>query len=219
MTTENKDSQGNTNEDTRLYAGKFKTVEDLEAGYKNSLPAFQENEQLKTRLKEATEIPASYLNPSDVTLEQDRLSDLQERARDAGMTQGQYEKYVRQENARQNAAQSKFEGMRKEVGEETLNILKDYVGKNYPKEFHDNMLNSFIVNKEARQAALNHRSQLLNSQTPGVNKPSAGGYTVTDEDIQKAYKAKEAARGQHGQAEAQRRYLNLLEARAAQRAG
>jgi hypothetical protein len=42
MTTETQ-----TNEQPKLYAGKFKTIEDLEAGYKSSLPVFQENETLK----------------------------------------------------------------------------------------------------------------------------------------------------------------------------
>lgn len=212
MTTDNTEGQSGGE---KLYAGKFKTVEELEAGYKNSLPTFQENESLKTKLKEATEVPVSYLNPADVELDANRVSDLQARAREAGLTQAQYEKMVRDDKKRVDNYKSTFENARKEVGEETLNILRDYVGKHYPKALQDNMLNTFIVNKEARQAALDHRQQLLNNRVPGMDKtPAAGGYTVTDEDINKAYAAKEKNKGDM---RAREHYMNLLAARAAQK--
>jgi hypothetical protein len=200
--------------DVKLYAGKFKTVEELEAGYKNSLPTFQENEQLKAKLEEFTKVPDNYLNPSDVELEANRIADIQARAKIAGMTQAQYEKFVRDDKARVDAHQGAFEAARKEVGEETINLLKDYVGKNYPKELEDSMLKTFIGNKAARDAALNHRSQLLNSQTPGMSKTPALGYSVTQDDVDKAYAAKE--KKPHDMT-LRNQYLNLLNARAAQK--
>lgn len=189
MTRTNEGNEGNEGE--KLYAGKFKTVEELEAGYKNSLPTFQENEALKNQVKEFSTVPDTYLNPADVELDAQRFSDIQARAREAGMTQAQYEKFVRSDKHSLDAHQQNFETARKEMGEETLNLLTDYVNKNYPKELHDNILRSFIVNKEARTAALNHRTQLLNNQVPGLNKLTQGGYAVTSEDIRKAYAAKE----------------------------
>lgn len=203
------------NNETKLYAGKFKTVEELEAGYKNSLPTFQENEALKAKLEEVSKVPDTYLNPSDVQLDANRLTDIQARAKEAGMTQAQYDKFIRSDKARLEAAQQKFEQARKDVGDETLNMLTDYVKKNYPEALQDNMIKTFITNKDARQAALNHRNQLLNNTVPGMNKPHFGGYTVTDEDVRKAYAAKEANRGD---AKARQHYLNLMAARAEQRA-
>lgn len=201
--------------DEKLYAGKFKTVEELEAGYKNSLPTFQENETLKKKVEELSSVPDQYINPADVELEANRLTDIQARAKEAGMTQAQYERFVRSDKARVDKHKQTFEQSKKDVGEETLNILKDYVTKHYPKELQENMLNTFIGNKEARQAALNHRQQLLNNQVPGMNKTSAGGlgYRVTDEDVKKAYAAKEANRGDM---RARQHYLNVLSARAQQ---
>ncbi len=199
-----------------LYAGKFKTVEELENGYKASLPTFQENVDLKKRVDELSKVPDSYLNPQDVTLDATRVASIQQRAKDAGMTQAQYEKFLRGEKAAVDARQANFETARKEVGEETLNILKDYVGKNYPAALVDNMLNTFIGNKDARTAALAHREQLLNNRVGGVEKIGAIGFAVTDDDVTKAYHAKEK---NSGDMKLRERYLKLVEARAAQRTG
>jgi hypothetical protein len=203
-------------QEVKLYAGKFKTIEDLEEGYKNSLPTFQENENLKKRVDELSFIPDSYLNPSDIDIDQARISDIQARAREAGMTQQQYEKFLRSDKSRLDQHKQRFEESKKELGDQTLNVLKDYVERNYPKELQDNMMNTFIGNKEARQAALRHRDQLLNNQVPGVSKMApANSYRVTDEDVNKAYLAKEKNKGDM---KARQHYMNILEARAAQNA-
>lgn len=200
----------------KLYAGKFKTVEELEAGYKNSLPTFQENENLKKQLDEATKIPETYLLPSDAAdVDPNRVNDIQARAREAGMTQAQYEKFLRSDKARLEQNKQNFEKARKEVGEETINLLTDYVNKNYPKELHESMLKTFIANGEARKAALNHRGQLLNNQVPGMRQPAQGGYHVTQDDVNKAYAEKEKHPHDLKRRQA---YLSLLDARAAQQA-
>ncbi len=203
--------------DEKLFAGKFKTVEELEAGYKNSLPTFQENEALKRQVTELTSVPESYLNPDDVQIEESRINDIKARAKEAGLTQAQYDKMLRGDKTRVENNKQNFEKVKKELGDETINILKDYVAKNYPKELHENMVNTFIGNKDARQAALNHRDLLLNNQIPGMNKVSTGGYTVTRDDVLKARDAVEKARGKDKEA-AKAHYINILSAQAAQRA-
>lgn len=203
--------------ETKLYAGKFKTVEELEQGYKSSLPAFQENETLKQKLKDVSTVPDTYMHPDDAQIEDQYKADIQARAKEAGLTQAQYERLARNEKNRIDAQQQSFENARKEVGEQTLNILKDYITKHYPKELEQTMLNTFIKDKAARQAALSHRDTLLNNQVPGMNKtPPATGYMVTDDDVNKAYAAKEKNRGD---IKARNHYLNLLAARAAQQKG
>jgi hypothetical protein len=214
MTTENNNQNNDGTGGEKLYAGKFKTVEELENGYKASLPTFQENENLKKKVDELSKVPDTYMNPADVEIDAPRVANLQQRAKDANMTQAQYEKFVRSEKAALDARQANFEKARKDVGEETLNILKEYVTKNYPQALADNMLNTFIGNKEARDAALAHRAQLLNNQVPGMNKPSQSGYTVTHEDVQKAYAAKEK---NPGDMKARQHYLNVVAAQAAQK--
>jgi len=171
-------------QDVKLYAGKFKTVEDLEKGYNNSLPVLQENEQLKAKLEEASRVPDAYKHPEDVQLDQGRLTAIQQRAKEAGMTQAQYEKYIRFEKGAIERSQQGFENARKEVGEETLNLLQDYVKNAYPEALHDGIIKTLITNKEARQAALSHREQMLGDQVPGMGKPAFTKYNqVTDEDV------------------------------------
>ena len=131
------------------------------------------------------------------------------------MTQAQYEKFLRSDKARLEQNKQNFEKARKEVGEETINLLTDYVNKNYPKELHESMLKTFIANGEARKAALNHRGQLLNNQVPGMRQPAQGGYHVTQDDVNKAYAEKEKHPHDLKRRQA---YLSLLDARAAQQA-
>jgi hypothetical protein len=197
----------------RLYAGKFKTVEDLEAGYKNSAVIYDENTTLKKKVDELSSVPSDYQNPSDVELEESRLTDIRARAKESGMTQVQYEKFVRSDKARVDAHKESFEQAKKDLGEEKTNLLKDYVDKHYPRELGDSMMKTFIMNKDARQAALNHRDQLLNNKLPGMEKTSASpGYHVSDDDVKKAYAQKEKTKSIADI----NRYVNLVSARAAQ---
>lgn len=200
----------------KLYAGKFKTVEELEVGYKNSLPVFQENETLKKQLNDLTSVPTDYISPTDVQLEENYSTDLKTRAKEVGLTQEQYEKLVRSEKKRLADTLQRYESNKKEVGEETINVLKDYVSNNYPQELHDDLLRNFIGNKEARQAALKHRDQLLNSSAPGLNKPAVGNYNVTREDILKARKSVEESRG-NAKEKAKAHYIKLLSIQAEQK--
>ena len=143
-----------------------------------------------------------------MTLEENRVSELKARAKEAGMTQAQYEKFVRSDKARVDQNNTNFENAKKEVGEPTINTLKDYIAKQYPPELADSMLNTFIGNKSAREAALKHRDQVLNNSIPGMGKQAPpSGYNVSPEDVRKAYDAKE--KDPHNPAKRQA-YLNLL---------
>lgn len=200
----------------KLYAGKFKTVEELEAGYKSSAVVFDENSNLKKKVEELTSIPDAYQNPSDLEVDQNRVSDIQARAKEAGMTQVQYEKFLRGDKARVESHKQSFEQAKKDLGEANINILQDYVNKHYPKELSDSMMKTFIGNKTARDAALAHRDQLLNNTMPGMGKVSAGGsYHISDADIKKAYDAKERSKSVADI----NRYLNLVAQKANQQAG
>lgn len=213
MSENNDQRKAGEGSNEKLFAGKFKTVEELEAGYKNSLPTFQENENLKKRVDELSQVPQDYINPADVELEESRINDIKARAKEAGLTQAQYDKLIRGDKARVENYKTTFENAKKELGEEKINMLQDYVGKNYPKELAENMMRTFIGNKDAREAAFKHRDQLLNNQVPGMQKTPAGGYRITDQDIRKAYDAKEKNRGDM---KARQHYVNLMAQKAAQ---
>lgn len=187
----------------KLYAGKFKTVEELEAGYKNSLPVFQENQTLKTKLEEVTKIPDEYKTPEGVTLHDSDLAEVKRLAKTSNLTQQQYEKLLLETNHKSKNQFEAFENAKKEIGADNLNMLQDYVKKYYPEKIGDAVLKKLILEKDARDIALQHRASLLNSQVPGMSgtRPNSG-YQVTQKDVlaareemnNSAGKAKVAAR-------------------------
>lgn len=176
--------------DETLYAGKFKTVEDLEQGYKNAATVYEENQKLKQQLEGIKAIPDNYSTPSDLGLPDEHVDALKGIAKNTGMNQEQYERFVRESKERQELSKTKFDSAKKELGDENLNILKDYVNKQYPAKIADTVLNQLIVDKEARAAALTHRQMLLNSSIPGANRVAGGsGHYVSRDDMLKAREA------------------------------
>lgn len=206
------EGEGN-NEGTKLYAGKFKTVEELENGYNASLPTFQENEKLKNQLNEVTKVPDVYLKPEGIELDETRLKSLEARAKEAGMTQAQYNKFLASEKAALDSRKANFEAAKKEVGEQNINLITDYVKNNYPEALHEQMINTFIANKGAREAAFKHREQLIKNPIPGFGASPPPRYTVSDDDIKKAMAEKDK---NPSDMKARQRYMSLLAARAEQ---
>lgn len=210
MTTENKTP---TNED-KLYAGKFKTVEELEEGYKHSLPVHQENERLKQELAQHN-APEEYLTPDGVTLDGNELTQIKITARNAKMTQAQYDQLVKSQVAKIAAQEQAFEAAKKEVGPDRLNMLQDFVNKHYPEYVRADVLKKLIVDKDARQAAFKDRESKLNSSLPGMEKPGGVRYSVAYEDVLTARDAAEKAPHDMKKRNA---YLGLMKEYAAQNA-
>ncbi len=199
----------------KLYAGKFKTVEELEVGYKNSLPVFQENENLKRKVDEATKVPDDYNTPADVALHDADVAEAKRLAKESGMTQSQYERFARQQHAKSAKLAEDFETAKKDIGADNLNILQDYVDKTYPEKLRPAILKNLIKDKDARNAAMEHRTQLLNNTVPGMNKPGRPfDHRVTYNDILKARSEHQAHKGD---AKLKKRYLDLTAAYAHQK--
>jgi len=207
MTTEAKATS--TEGEVKLYAGKFKTVEELEAGYKNSLPTFQENESLKKKLDDVTKVPDEYLTPSDIALHENDLAEIKRIAKNSGLTQAQYDKLARETNARTQANIQSFENAKKELGADKLNLIQDFVKKQYGDKVSDALMKSVITNKELREEILNQRTAALNSAAPGMGRASgSGSYLVTQKDVMAARDEMTKARGK-ARIEAQKRYISL----------
>ena len=97
----------------KLYAGKFRTVEELEDGYKNSAKVYQERETLRKEFEELEKIPDDYNTPTGVTLHEADLAEAKRIAKESGMTQAQYEKFVKQTEAKSRAQYEQFRGGQK----------------------------------------------------------------------------------------------------------
>ncbi len=205
MTTENKEQ----NSEEKLYAGKFKTVEDLESGYKASLPVFQENETLKKRLAEETKVPEEYQTPKEVAMNEAQLGEIKKIAKSSALTQKQYETLVRETNTRTQAGLEQYENNKKEIGADNLNLMQDFLKKQYGEKAASALLQSAVMNKELREEILSQRTKALNSGAPGFDQ---GGGTpmhgVTHNDLLKSREEMNQAKGKM-RIDAQRRYINM----------
>lgn len=191
----------------KMYAGKFPTVEALEEGYKNSAKVYQENELLKKQLEDY-KAPNEYLKPSNVAIDDKEFEDIRIIAKNSNLTQTQFEKLAMETHARNQRRIQDIDAKTKAIGEENLNVLKDYVAKNFPAEMAETVLNKLITDEKARSAALHHREQILSNSAPGIgSSPPANYHSVTHEDV---VKARDAANKMQGNAKLRDTYLRLL---------
>lgn len=202
----------NTTPDTTppvLYAGKFKTVEELEAGYNNAAKVYQENDDLKKRVEDSTKVPDDYQVPNEVALHDNDVAQLKIAAKNSGLTQAQFEKLALSQTQSVKSKVESFENAKKEIGVDNLNLLQDFISKTYPDKVAEKMLKEAIKDKDLRAQIFDQRTKTLNSSVPGVGKVSVGSYNqVTHEDIKKARDVMMASRGR-ARVEAQKRYVAL----------
>lgn len=193
----------------KKFAGKFDTVEQLEEGYKNSAKVFQENEALKQQL-DGFKAPVEYLKPSNVAIDDKEFEDIRLIAKGSNLSQLQFEKLALETHARNQRRIQDIDAKTKDLGEEKLNILKDYVEKNFPAEVAETVLNKLIVDEKARMSALSHRDRMLGNAAPGIGSSSPTAYQrVSFDDVEKARATEAKARGS-AKTEARDRYLKLL---------
>lgn len=192
-----------------LYAGKFKTVEELEAGYNNAAKVYQDNEDLKKKFDETTKVPDDYAVSSDVGLHENDLAQLKEAAKESGLTQAQFDKLASKQNQTVKSKFESFENAKKEIGADNLNLLQDFISKSYPEKAGEVLLKEAIKNKDLRETLLNQRKEALNSSVPGTNKVSTGSYNqVTHKDVHEARAEMMKLRGK-ARIAAQKRYVDL----------
>lgn len=192
-----------------LYAGKFKTIEELEAGYNNAAKVYQENEELKTKYNSVTSVPDEYNIPADVILHDNDIAQLKATAKESGLTQAQFERLAKKQTELVQSKLNDFENAKKEVGIDNLNLLQDFLNKTYPDKVADKMLKEAIKDKDLRAQLLDQRTKMLNSSVPGGNKVSISNYnSVTHEDVHKARNVMMNSRGK-ARVEAQKRYVAL----------
>lgn len=158
-------------EATKLYAGKYKSVEELEKAYKNSAGVFNENKNLKEKLK-SFETPENYSLPESTSLPEQEIQGLQSLAKTAGLNQEQFTKTLSAMKEQQQRYQNQIEERKKILGDK-LAIVEDYVTKTYPASLQSTILNTLIGDENAMSDALKHRDQLLNSQVPGLSSQRA----------------------------------------------
>lgn len=199
-------SSENPNE--KMYAGKFKSVEELEEGYKSSAKVFQENQDLKKKLDELSSVPDDYMTPKEVGLNEDSLKEIKAVAKNSGLTQVQYEKLARETFSRVSHNVAAFETAKKEVGADNINLMQDYLKKTYGEKAADVILEKAITDKSLRDDILAQRTKSLNSTAPGVGGVAPYDHQVTQKDVLAAREEMNNARGK-ARVELQRKYISL----------
>jgi len=172
MTETVADTIVSTISEPRLWAGKYKSPEDLEVAYKNVAGTFEENRELKSKIAIYTTAPDDYVVPADITLRDNELVEIKAMAKNAGLTQDHFERMAKDMHGKIQSQLHNFQEAKTALGEERVNVLTDYVKKNYPESLQDTVLNKLIKDKNAMSDALNHRDKLLNSQAPGMSSAS-----------------------------------------------
>lgn len=192
-----------------LYAGKFKTVEELEAGYNNAAKVYQENDDLKSKYESVTKVPEDYAIPQGIELHENDISNIKKTAKESGLTQEQFDKLALAQNQTVKSKFESFENAKKEIGADNLNLLQDFISKSYPEKAGEVLLKEAIKNKDLRETLLNQRKQALDSSVPGTNKVSTGTYNqVTHKDVHEARAEMMKTRGK-ARIAAQKRYVDL----------
>jgi hypothetical protein len=177
METTNNEVESSINKTTvatdppKLYAGKYKSVEELEKAYKNSSTVFNENKTLQEKLKSFV-VPESYQLPESLSLPEQEIQGLVHTAKQVGLNQTQFDKTLLTLQEQQQQFQTQREERKKQLGEQ-FKVVEDYVSKTYPTALHSTILNTLLGDENAMNDALKHRDQLLNTQVPGLSNQRA----------------------------------------------
>jgi hypothetical protein len=171
---QNNEGEGGKSE-PRKYAGKYDTVEDLEKAYTNIRQTHSENEKLKSELDKYRSVPDEYTVPDGIVIQGDDLNAIKTIAKNAALPQEAFEKIATQMSERAKSSIERYESRKKELGEEKVNVLVDFVKKQYPANIQEVILNKCIEDNEAMTQLMQQRDKLLNSKAPGIDSGNTGG--------------------------------------------
>ena len=195
----------------RLYAGKYKSVEELEKAYGHSVNAFVEKGKIEKEL-ERYKVPEDYSVPDGHNFRDEDVQEIKDISRIAQLSQEQFERTFKEmhtkvvTNAEQH--QKELEERKAAIGDEKLNLLEEYVEKHYPGSVREIVFNKLIRDESAMTDALKDREQKLNTQIPGMS--GAKGVSVESYDGQKELtKAAMEYNSKPHDREAKERYLKL----------
>lgn len=200
----------------KLYANKFETIEDLENGYNNAAKVYQENETLSKKLSELTNVPEDYRIPEDIKLSDDESQKAKMLARKMALSQIHFEKVAREIQDTNVALTNKLNEAKKDIGENRVNLLKDFVSRFYPESVQAKMLNLFLTNKDAREGAFKHREAILSSAIPGINGVTTTplNESISAKKLEEAWRAHQKDKGNRDKMQT---YLNLVAQKAHER--
>lgn len=178
-------NQGSSTENnTKLYAGKYKSVEELSNAYENLQQKYSQTSDEKKRLEERYRAPDDYRVSATHALSENELSQVREEAKLASLNQEQFDVLVKRKSDEAINRKQRADKIREELGDEKINVLKDYVAKNYPPAIGKEMLEKVILDEKLRTEAFQHRDLTLSNTSPGIGTTSDVYAKVTKTELE-----------------------------------
>jgi len=167
----NTQDTGNTATTETLYLGKFKKIEDLENGYTQLEQTYTKTAAEKKQLEDKFRTPEDYSVLANHSLSDSDLSSLRDEAKSAALTQDQFNQLIKKRSDEKEQHIGKIKKLRDDLGEDKVNVLKDYVDKHYPPLVRAEMLEKVMLNEQLRLEAFQHRERTLNNHVPNHGTP------------------------------------------------
>lgn len=177
------------------WGGKFDNPKQLEEHY-NKLQGTvgRENAQLKKELESLKVVPEKYQVPDDIAFtSSEEIEFIDKLARNSQLNQTSYDKLLREyeNDAKQSYVDRELK--KKEIGEDNINLITDFVQELFPVSLQSTVLNQAIRSKDVMTDLLSLRDKALNSSTPGMSTAQSGSTSatetglVTDKEVRQAY--------------------------------
>lgn len=159
-------------DEPQLYAGKFKSVDELEKAYKEGFGVHLKNKELESKIQEFTTPPDEYSIPENISLRDSKVSELKALAKTSGMTQDQFNNAARKINDDVQKNLSRYQEAMDKAGEDKINLVKGYLDKKlsaFDDDIKSNILTKVISNDKVMENIMSDREKDLNSNVPGIN--------------------------------------------------
>ncbi len=147
-----------------LFAGKYKSVEELESAYKHSESKIGE---VTAKLKEF-DAPEDYA--VEIEMPAETAADIKALAKEAGMSQSQLNKMLSALHTKNLVAQQKAEAqlstVEKEIGTEKLRLLDNFVEQTYPASIAKAIKQEYRSNKDVAEQFYQTRENSLRKVLP-----------------------------------------------------
>lgn len=172
--TVNHDEVESLKHDNTLWANKFKNPYQLEKAYGESVKVYNEYKEFKSKVESQSKVPDEYKVPEGLELDHDDIVELKRLSKDANLSQTHFDNLTQRMSEKAKDAKANWEKRKSEIGEEKINLIADYVKKNYPEQLYDTLVNKIIEDDKLMSDAFKHRDALLNTKRAGINAGSAG---------------------------------------------
>lgn len=163
----------------KLWAGKYKTPEEMEEAIKakdNEYgKLYEEHDGIKKKYDEISKVPDKYAVPDGMVLRQNEIQEIEQLAKNAGLTQAQFEKTALDMQARIQSSVNAMIQAKEKVGQDKIAIIQDHIKKHYPESLQEVVFNKVLMDEKARTDILSEREKKLNSEVPGMDKGSTQG--------------------------------------------